>query len=79
MISSLVNGSGPAAGGTSLGLLGAHFLPGTTVTIGGANAAITFQTETMLFCTTPPGMPGPAQIAVVSASSCVALSTFNYQ
>jgi hypothetical protein len=79
LITGILNGSGPAAGGTSVGILGNLFLPGTFITIGGSPAAITFQTPTLMFCTTPPGMPGPASIVVSSASPCTALSTFNYQ
>ena len=79
VISGLVNGSGPAAGGSSFAMLGSEFLPGTTVTVGGAQAAITFQSSTFLVCIAPPGSVGPAPIVVSSTGGCTASSTFLFQ
>ena len=77
-ISFLIGSYGPAAGGTSLFILGTGFHPGTSVTIGGSAAAIQSQNLTSILVTAPPGSPGPAPIVVTSASGCSATSGYLY-
>jgi hypothetical protein len=60
-------------------IFGTQFLAGTTVTVGGAAATITSQSQSALFCTVPPGTVGPAQIVVSSAGGCTATGTYTYQ
>ena len=51
--------SGPAAGGTALALSGTNFLPGLTVTVGGAVAGgVTVETADQASATAPPLAPG---------------------
>jgi IPT/TIG domain-containing protein len=48
--------SGPNSGGTTLGVTGANFLPGATLTIGGLSATnVIVATDRTLSATTPPG------------------------
>ena len=79
-ITSLINGSGPVAGGSTMFIIGNYFLAGTTVTIGGNAATIQFLSNNSMLVAVPPGStPGPAPIVVTSVSGCTASSTFIYQ
>jgi hypothetical protein len=79
-ITSLINGAGPLAGGSTMFIIGNYFLGGTTVTIGGNAATIQFLSNTSMLVAVPPGSaPGPAPIVVTSASGCTASSTYVYQ
>jgi len=64
-VSSLNPASGPTAGGTLVTVSGADFLNGATVTVGGANCPVSgaFAADT-LYCTTPAGSAGAADVAV---------------
>jgi hypothetical protein len=57
---------GAAAGGTALTLRGSGFQTGTTVTIGGKAASVTFKDINTLTVVTPSVNPGPQQIAVTN-------------
>ncbi len=64
-LTSIDPGSGPAAGGTVIQILGTNFLNGATVTIGGKSAAsVQFVSATRLDATTPEGDAGAANIVV---------------
>ncbi len=62
-ISSVTPDSGPTAGGNSVVLGGADLSGATSVTIGGASAAITANTSTSITVTVPSGTAGPADVA----------------
>jgi uncharacterized protein (DUF1800 family) len=49
----LTPGSGPAAGGTTVSLVGNQFLSGASVTVGGVNASASFTSSTRLAATMP--------------------------
>lgn len=58
---------GPASGGTPITLTGATFLPGATVTIGGASATnVVVVNDTTITCNTPAGTAGPAAVVVTN-------------
>jgi hypothetical protein len=57
---------GAAAGGTALTLRGSGFQTGTTVTIGGKAASVTFKDINTLTVVTPSVNPGPQQIAITN-------------
>ena len=58
--------SGPASGGATLTIRGSGFLPGTTTTIGGKPAAVTFKDMNTLSVVAPALAPGPQQIVVTN-------------
>lgn len=60
--------TGPTSGGTSITVsgLGSVSLLGASVTVGGATCPITATTLLSITCTTPPGSPGPATVAVTT-------------
>jgi uncharacterized protein (DUF1800 family) len=61
-VSALTPDSGPAAGGTSLSVVGYRMLSGATLTIGGAGATnLSYPSEVALGATSPGGFPGTAQ------------------
>ena len=67
--------SGPAAGGTTVTLIGANFAPGMTVTIGGNAATILSQTAATRVCVMPPHPPGPAAIVLTQVTGCSTTAT----
>jgi hypothetical protein len=71
-------GSGPAVGNAVLVLIGQHFHPGLTVTVGGAPAMIEAQTTTQLQLRTPPGTPGTAPIVITSGTGCATSASYVY-
>lgn len=77
-ITSQVNSSGPAAGGTSFIMIGTGFAPNTTVTIGGVPATVSTAAATVIVCLTPPNTPGPKQVVVRTPGGCTVNSTFTY-
>lgn len=59
--------TGSTAGGTSVTVTGAGFIPGLTVTIGGAScSSVSVASSTSLSCVTPPGTLGPAKVEVTN-------------
>lgn len=78
-ITSVTNGSGPAAGNQAFLVHGVGFAPGTTATVGGAPATMLGATATVLTMLTPPGTPGPAAIVVTTPGGCTASATYTYQ
>lgn len=77
-ITSQVNTSGPALGGTTYLVIGQGFATGSTATIGGTPATITSSSPTLVIMTTPPGTPGPAQVVITTPGGCTVTSTFTY-
>ncbi len=78
-ILSLINGSGPVAGGGTVLIIGAQFVVGTTVTIGGNPAAIQALTASTILVGVPAGSaPGPVPLVVTSTSGCSATGTYVY-
>ncbi len=59
-------GNGPAAGGTALTIRGSGFQTGTTATIGGKNASVTFKDMNTLTVVTPPMIAGPQQLVIAN-------------
>ena len=60
-VTALMPGGGPASGGTAVTILGAHFGPGTTVTVGAQPASLLqILSDSALSVVTPPGTPGIA-------------------
>lgn len=58
---------GPTAGGTAVVITGEHFEPGITAQIGGVAALdVVFVSATEIRATTPPGLPGPADVRLVN-------------
>jgi hypothetical protein len=79
VVTTVLVASGPAAGGTQFFIVGTHFHPGTTVTVGGAPATIQpTSTETSLLVISPPGTPGPAPIVVSSLTGCTASGSWSF-
>ncbi len=56
----------PAAGGTTLTLRGSGFQTGSTVTIDGKPASVTFKDINTLTVVTPPLTAGPQQIVITN-------------
>lgn len=77
-ITSQVNTSGPAAGGTTYIAIGNGFAAGTTVTIGGTPATVTNASASVITVLTPPGQVGPRPIVITTPGGCVVNSTFTY-
>jgi len=77
-ITSQVNTSGPAAGGTTYIAIGNGFAAGTTVTIGGVPANVTTASASVITAITPPGTPGPRPVVITTPGGCVVNSTFTY-
>jgi hypothetical protein len=70
-VASVSPNQGPAAGGTPVTITGEDFLSTppcvTTVTIGGAPAVgVVVASDTQIYCDTPSGSEGPADVAVTS-------------
>lgn len=77
-ITSIPFASGPAAGGSSVVVLGANFYPGTTLTIAGQPATILSLTQSSIFATAPAGSPGSVPLVITSASGCTATGTWTW-
>lgn len=77
-ITSQINASGPAAGGTQYIVIGTGMAPGTTMTIGGVPATVTQSAATVLIVLTPPGTPGPSPVVITTPGGCTVNSTFTY-
>jgi hypothetical protein len=60
--------SGTLAGGTPVTITGSGFLPGESVTIGGAATGVEFVSETELRAITPAGAAGTAEVVVHDAN-----------
>jgi hypothetical protein len=69
---------GPASGGGTFFLLGDHFYPGTTVTVGGTPATLVTLTQTVMFLIAPPGTPGLAAVVVSSPYGCLTTTSYLY-
>jgi hypothetical protein len=65
-IGTLTPASGPAAGGTTLTIRGSGFLSGTTVTIGGNSASVTFKDMNTLTVVTPAVTAGPQRVTITN-------------
>ncbi len=78
VITSIPFAGGPAAGGSSVLVLGANFYPGTTLTIGGQPVTITSLSQTSIFATAPAGSPGAVPLVVTSASGCFTTVTWTW-
>jgi len=65
-IGTLTPSKGPAAGGTQILLRGSGFQSGTTVSIGGKSAAVTFQDMDTLLITTPAVNSGGQRLTVTN-------------
>lgn len=77
-ITSQVNTSGPAAGGTTYVIVGTGFAAGTTATIGGVPANVTSASATVVVISTPPNSVGPKTVVVRTPGGCTVNSTFTY-
>lgn len=67
-IGSLTPASGPASGGTAVVLRGSGFQSATKVTLGGKNAAVTFNDANTLNFSAPALSAGPQQVVVTNPS-----------
>lgn len=77
-INTVTPGSGAAAGGTTLFLLGSGFPAGCSVTIGGTPAVVISNTPIQIVCTTPPHASGPNAVVITTPQGCTASGTFTY-
>jgi hypothetical protein len=77
VVAAVVGGSGPAIGGGTIIVVGSHFAPGVTVSVGGVPAPVTASSSTVIFATAPPGTPGLAT-AAVSQWGCSASFSYTY-
>src|SRR5579883_652221 len=74
-VASISPSSGPTAGGTSVTITGSGFVPGTTVTIGGASLANTsIVSLTQITGTTPAGAAGAANVVVTNSTGTATLT-----
>jgi len=74
--------TGPASGGTAVTVTGDGFLPDSEVSLGGLPVAdVNFVDRTRLTLTTPPGLPGPAALAIINRGGPAAAlaGAFAYQ
>ncbi len=71
---------GPTDGGTSVTIAGTHLLDASRVTLDGAPAAVTAQTDTQLVVTAPPHTAGAVDLSVTTGGgSATSASAFTYQ
>lgn len=78
-IANLLTPAGTSAvGGKTVIVIGAGFLPGTTVTIGGNPMPITTITPAIIIGTSPPGVVGPQPLVVTTTAACVVTATYTY-
>jgi hypothetical protein len=75
--SSIGPSSGPAAGGTSIVIVGTNFTGTISVTIGGRPATFSVGSPEALIVKTPPGT-GNAPIVVTTAATSATVGTFTY-
>lgn len=69
-IVTLAPNSGPAAGGTSVNIIGSGFMVGATITFGGLPApAVVINSAGSLTATTPPHTPGTVAVEVVNTNN----------
>jgi len=78
VIANVLSPSGSAQGGHTVILQGTDFVEGSTVTIGGAPAAVVSITPSAVVVTTPPGTPGPAPIVLTTPYGCTVTATYTY-
>jgi hypothetical protein len=81
-ILSVSPGQGLGAGGTTVTLVGTHFLEGATITVGGVAATnVVVVDATTITFTTPAGLAGPANIVLTNGDGFQVTKTggFNYQ
>ena len=79
VLSSVIGvGGTPAAGGTTLILVGQNFVPGSTVTIAGNPMAIASISPNAITGTLPPGAVGPAAIVITTPFTCTTTGSLTY-
>ena len=78
-ITATVTTAGPATGGGTFFVLGDHFYPGTTLTVGGVAATISGLAVNSILAIAPPGTLGQATVVVTSPTGCTATTTYTYQ
>ncbi len=78
VVTNTIFASGPAAGGVTFIITGQFFVPGTTVTIGGASATINQLSASLILVATPPGVPGPVNVVITTPSGCTVTTTYTY-
>ena len=74
VVSGVSPNSGPPAGGTSVTISGLNLASATSVTFGGASAAITADSATQITATSPPGT-GTVDVRVTTGSGTSAITT----
>ena len=78
-VTAITPNTGPAAGGTVVTITGAGFTGQTAVTIGGAAAFVTVESDTSITASTPAGTAGLASVVVTTAGgSNVANTLYTY-
>ena len=65
-IGTLTPANGPVTGGTAVTVRGSGFQTGTTATIGGNKASVTFKDMNTLIAVTPAVTPGPQQLVLTN-------------
>ncbi len=70
--------SGPAAGGNTFTMIGSGMPAGTVVAIGGNDATVLVAAGNVLRVLVPPGVPGPAQVLVITPGGCTTTTTYTY-
>ena len=65
-IGTLTPANGPVTGGTAVTVRGSGFQTGTTATIGGNKASVTFKDMNTLIAVTPAATPGPLQLVLTN-------------
>ena len=77
-ITNTLTTSGPAAGGTTMIVLGTGFAPGMTVTVNGVPATVTAANATVVTFLTPPNPAGPRPVVLTTPGGCTVNTTFTY-
>jgi hypothetical protein len=77
-ITSALNTSGSASGGTTMVVLGTGFAPGTTVTVNGVPATVTSAAATVVSFVTPPNPSGARPVVLTTPGGCTVNTTFTY-
>jgi DNA-binding beta-propeller fold protein YncE len=77
VVTTMLPGSGPEAGGTSVTITGTD-LTGATVDIGGTQVATSANTGTSLSFLTPPAGAGAASVTVMTPGGSASAGTFTY-
>lgn len=78
VINNAIFNTGGIAGGQMFVLSGVNFAQGSTVTIGGAAAAISSLGPAVIQITTPPGSVGVVPVVITSPTGCSASTTYTY-